>query len=87
MLVILSGCASVNHIQDTTNTVAGSVPNAIGTVAAATIFGGEVSINPDPVQYIIDDINREGRIIHGDARRNTKYLISNSIIKLFKRTK
>lgn len=87
VLIILSGCASVGHVQDTTNTVIGSAPDAIGIIAAAAVFGGKVNVNPDPIQYIKADIDREGRIIHGNMRRNTKRFISSSIIKLFKQTK
>lgn len=87
MLITLSGCASVQHVQGTAEEVINTVPSAIGTVAAAAIFGGEVSINPDPMEYIRDDIDREGRIVYGDVRRNTGRFISYTIKKLFKPAK
>lgn len=87
ILVILSGCASVQHVQGTTEEVINTVPSALGTIAAAAVFGGEVNVNPDPVEYIKNDINREGRILYGEARRNTKLFISYSIKKLFKQAK
>ncbi len=83
ILVMLSGCASIEHVQGTTNTVINSTPDAIGIMVTTAIFGGKVNVNPEPLQYIADDINREGRIIHGNTRRNIKYFISDSIIKLF----
>lgn len=75
-LIALSGCASTQEVVNT-------VPTAIGTVAAAAVFGGEVSMNPDPVDYIKQDVNREGRIIYNDTRQKTKETIANIIINLF----
>lgn len=80
ILIALTGCASTQEVVNT-------VPSAIGTIAGAAVFGGEVSMNPDPVDYIKQDVNREGRIIYGDVRRNTKDIIANSIRKLFEPTK
>jgi uncharacterized lipoprotein YajG len=80
ILIALTGCASTQEVVNT-------VPSAVGTIAAAAVFGGEVSMNPDPVDYIKQDVNREGRIIYGDARRNTKDIIAYSIRKLFEPTK
>lgn len=80
LLGILGGCASTQEVANT-------VPTAIGTVAAAAIFGGEVSMNPEPVGYITEEVNREGRFIYGNARRGTKEFIAASIIKLFEPTK
>lgn len=76
-LITLTGCASTQEVVNT-------VPSAIGTVAAAAVFGGEVNMNPDPVDYIKQDVNREGRYIYGDARQKTKETIANIIINLFK---
>jgi len=87
VMIVLTGCASVQHVQGTTGEVVNSVPAAIGTVAAAAVFGGEVSMVPDPAGYIKDDINREGRIVYGDARRKTKQGIANMILILFETTK
>lgn len=80
VLIALTGCASTQEVANT-------LPSAVGTIVAAAVFGGEVSMNPDPVEYIKQDVNREGRIIYGDARRNTKHIIANSIRKLFEPTK
>ena len=76
LLIALTGCASMQNVVDT-------IPSAVGTVTATAIFGGEVSINPDPVAYIAEDVNREGRQIYNDARRNTTQAITDSILKLF----
>lgn len=64
-LIALTGCASTQEVIDT-------LPQAAGTYAGAAVFGGEVHMNPDPVEYIKEDINREGRIIYNDARRSTQ---------------
>lgn len=64
-LIALTGCASTQEVLNT-------IPQAAGTYAGAAVFGGEVHMNPDPVEYIKEDINREGRIIYNDARRSTQ---------------
>lgn len=79
-LIALTGCASTQEVVNT-------VPSAVGTIAAAAVFGGEVSMNPDPIEYIKQDVNRGGRIIYGGARRKTKQSIANMILILFKTTK
>lgn len=76
VLIILTGCASTQNLINT-------VPSAVGTVAAAAIFGGEVRMNPEPVGYIAEDINRQSRQIYNDTRRNTTQAITDSIAKLF----
>lgn len=76
-LIALTGCASTREVVN-------AVPDAIGTAATAAIFGGEVSMNPDPVDYIKQDVNREGRIIYNGTRRKTKEIIANIIVNLFK---
>lgn len=76
VLIALTGCASTQNLINT-------VPSAVGTVAAAAIFGGEVSMNPEPVGYIAEDINRQSRQIYSDTRRNTTQAITDSIVKLF----
>lgn len=75
-LLILTGCASTQEVIDT-------IPQAVGTYAGAAVFGGEVHMNPDPVEYVKEDVNREGRIIYNDARRNTKKSIASLIEVLF----
>ena len=76
ILIALTGCASTQNVINT-------IPTAVGAVATTAIFGGTVSTNPDPVDYIAEDINREGRIIYNDTRRKTKQAIADSIAILF----
>ena len=68
-LIALTGCASTQEVVNT-------IPQAAGTYAGAAVFGGEVHMNPDPVEYIKEDVNREGRIIYNDARRSTQKSVS-----------
>ncbi len=75
-MLVLTGCANFQEVVDT-------IPDAVGTAAAAEVFGGEVSMVPDPVGYVKEDVNREGRIIYNGARRNTKRAISDVITNLF----
>jgi len=80
LLMILTGCAS-------TQNVANSIPDAIGTIAGAAVFGGKVSTNPDPVDYIKEGVNREVRIGYNDARRKTQRSVSILIQLLLEDTK
>ena len=68
-LIALTGCANTQEVVNT-------IPQAAGTYAGAAVFGGEVHMNPDPVEYIKEDVNREGRIIYNDARRSTQKSVS-----------
>ena len=80
VLLMLTGCANFQEVVST-------VPEAVGVVIAAEVFGGEVSMVPDPVEYATRDIEREGRITYNSAQRNTKAAISDAIINLFNTTK
>ena len=80
LLIALTGCASTQNVINT-------IPTAVGTIATTAIFGGTVSTNPDPVGYIAEDINREGRVIYNDTRRKTQSAIAESIAILFRPAK
>jgi hypothetical protein len=80
LLLVLTGCANFQEVVNT-------IPSAAGTYAGAAVFGGEVSMNPDPVEYIKEDVNREGRIIYGNARRNTQKSVTILIQLLLEPTK
>ena len=80
ILIALTGCAST---QDLVNTI----PTAVGTAATTAVFGGTVSMNPDPVDYVAESINREGRVIYNDTRRKTQAGIAESIAILFRPAK
>jgi len=79
-VLMLTGCANFQEVVDT-------IPAAVGTAAAAEVFGGEVSMVPDPVEYAKRDVSKEGRLIYGDARRNTKDAISAVITNFFNKAK
>jgi len=71
-LIALTGCASTQEVLNT-------IPQAAGTYAGAAVFGGEVSMNPDPIGYIKEDVNREGRVIYNDTRRKTQKSVAKFI--------
>ena len=58
------------RVSDGIGGVLGSIPNAIGTVAAASIFGGTVSFNPDPIQALRSTANQIGRSVINRTRDN-----------------
>lgn len=62
------GDRNVVRITDTIDGVVGSIPDAIGTVASASIFGGEISFNPDPLQALRTTGNQVGRSVINRAR-------------------
>jgi hypothetical protein len=64
------GQQNVQRVADGIGGVVGSIPNAIGTVAAASIFGGTVSFNPDPVQALRTTANQIGRSAFNRTRDN-----------------
>lgn len=64
------GQTNVQRVSDGIGGVLGSIPNAIGTVAAASIFGGTVSFNPDPVQSLRTTANQIGRDAINRTRDN-----------------
>jgi hypothetical protein len=76
LTLTLSGCASTQRVGDDTRDVANTIPTAIGTVAAAAVFGGTVSVVPDPESYLKDSVNREGRLVYGDAQRSLKEAVA-----------
>ena len=57
------GQRNVQRVQDDVRGIFGSIPNAIGTIAAASIFGGTVSFNPDPLQSLKTTVNTIGRSV------------------------
>ena len=64
------GQQNIQRVSDGIGGVVGSIPNAIGTVAAASIFGGTVSFNPDPVQALRTTANQVGRSAVNRTRDN-----------------
>ncbi len=64
------GQQNLQRVSDGIGGVVGSIPNAIGTVAAASIFGGTVSFNPDPIQALRTTANAIGRSALNRTRDN-----------------
>lgn len=64
------GDRNVTRITDSIGGLVGSIPNAIGTVASASIFGGEISFNPDPLQALRTTGNQVGRSVINRTRGN-----------------
>lgn len=64
------GDRNVTRITDSIGGVVGAIPGAIGAYASASIFGGEVSFNPDPLQALRTTGNQVGRSVVNRARGN-----------------
>lgn len=64
------GQTNIQRVSDSIGGVVGSIPNAIGTVAAASIFGGTVSFNPDPIQALRTTANQISRSVINRTRDN-----------------
>lgn len=77
---MLTGCANFQEVVNT-------IPSAAGTYAGAAVFGGEVSMNPNPVDYIKEDVNRESRGIYNNSRRKTQKTVSTLVQLLLEPTK
>ncbi len=70
------GDRNLTRLSDSIGGVVGSIPDAIGTVASASIFGGEISFNPDPLQALRTTGNQVGRDIVNRGRRNFAAAVS-----------
>jgi len=55
------GARNTQLLQDTLGGGVGAIPGAIGTVAAASIFGGTVSFQPDPLDALRTTANQVSR--------------------------
>ena len=64
------GDRNATRVSDTIGGIVGSIPNAIGTIASTSIFGGEISFNPDPLQALRTTGNEIGRDIVNRGRGN-----------------
>lgn len=79
-LLALTGCATVQdqvstsaeRLEGDTRDIVNTIPDAVGTVAGAAIFGGTVSTSPNPKDYMEDNVNREGRVIYRTTRESFK---------------
>jgi hypothetical protein len=64
------GERNLNRLSDSIGGVVGAIPDAIGTIASASIFGGEISFNPDPLQALRTTGSQVGRSVINRARGN-----------------
>lgn len=87
VIVLVSGCATVEHsagrVGDDAGAVVGSVPQWVGQVAGAAIFGGTVTANPDPGTYIEDSVNRGVRDIYGAGQLGVQKAVEDTIRRIF----
>jgi hypothetical protein len=70
------GDRNLNRLSDGISGVVGSIPNAIGTIASASIFGGEISFNPDPLQALRQTGSQVGRSVINRGRGNFAAAVS-----------
>ena len=78
-IIFLHGCAtwdvqrdvgrSADRVVGAGEDVVATVPNAVGTVAAAAVFGGRAQYLHDPVDHVADEANREIRYLSNRSRR------------------
>ncbi len=87
VLIYLTGCATVEtggrRVGSDVGDVVHSVPQAVGQVAGAAVFGGTVTMNPDPGHYLEESVNREGRAIYTDAQLGVQKLVEDAIRSIF----
>lgn len=62
------GQRNIQLVEDTIGGLVGSIPGAIGTVAAASIFGGTVSFQPDPRDVLRTTANTVSRSVVNRSR-------------------
>jgi len=59
-----------NLLQGSIDNLVGAVPGAISSVVTTSIFGGTVSINPDPLKALKTTANQVGRNVVNNTRNN-----------------
>jgi hypothetical protein len=73
------GQENVARVEDSISGIVGAIPDAIGTVVSASIFGGTVSLNPDPVQALRTTANQISRSVYNTARNNFQSTVSGAV--------
>ena len=73
------GQRNVQRVQDDVRGIFGSIPGAIGTYAAASIFGGTVSFQPDPVQALKTSANNISRSVVNRSRDKFKSAVASGV--------
>ena len=68
------GDRNIQLVEGTLTDLVGSIPGAIGTVAAASIFGGTVSFQPDPKDVLRTTANTVSRSVVNRSRDRFKSL-------------
>ena len=64
------GERNVGLIQGTIGNLVGAIPGAISSVVTTSIFGGTVSINPDPIKALKTTANQVSRNVVNRTRNN-----------------
>lgn len=64
------GQTNIQLVQGSINNITGSIPGAIASVVSTSIFGGTVSINPDPIQALKTTANQISRGVVNRTRDN-----------------
>jgi hypothetical protein len=70
------GDSNIQLVEGTLTDLVGSIPGAIGTVAAASIFGGTVSFQPDPKDVLRTTANTVSRSVVNRSRDRFKSAVS-----------
>lgn len=80
VLIFLGGCSTLEtsgrRIGEDVGSVVKAFPDAVGAVAGAAVFGGEVSMVPAPDDYLAESVSREGRMIYNESRRAVQRNVS-----------
>jgi len=69
------------RLGGTVQGVVDSIPDAIGSAVSTSIFGGKISLDPDPVKAVKTGINAAGRDIIGTSRR----AVTEGVADIFKK--
>ena len=64
------GERNVNLLQGSIGNIVGAVPGAISSIVTTSIFGGTVSVNPDPVKALKTTANQISRNVVNRTRDN-----------------
>lgn len=62
------GQRNISRVQDSIGGIVDSIPDAVATAASATIFGGKVSFQPNPLQALRTTANQVSRSVVSRGR-------------------
>ena len=65
----IAGRRNVARVEDNIAGIVDSIPNAVATAASASVFGGKISFQPNPIKAVKTSVNQLSRATAAGVRR------------------